>query len=98
YMGASRIIITHAGTGSIINGLKLGKIVIAAARLSKFKEHIDNHQLEILEAFSSKKMILGLKDDLSDLELKINLSKSFVPEPFYSNNENFNKQIIHLLK
>lgn len=97
YMNKARIIITHAGTGSIINGLKLGKKVIAAARLSKFQEHIDNHQLEILEAFSGKQMILGLKKDLSDLELKINQCSSFIPIPFFSNNKNFNKQLINLI-
>ena len=37
-----RILITHGGVGSITAGLKADKIVIAAARLSKYKEHTND--------------------------------------------------------
>ena len=33
YVEECNILITHGGTGSILNGIKKGKIVIAAARL-----------------------------------------------------------------
>ena len=36
------ILITHAGVGSILTGLNNGKKVIAAARLSEYKEHIND--------------------------------------------------------
>lgn len=97
YIQKASLVISHAGTGSIINSLKLGKKLIAAARLSKFHEHIDNHQLEIQAAFSDKNMILALKKDLSDLEHKIYLANDFIPEPFCSNNVNFNRQIIDII-
>ena len=42
-----RILITHGGVGSIMTGLKAGKVVIAAPRLSKYKEHTNDHQKEI---------------------------------------------------
>lgn len=97
YIDRANLIITHAGTGSIINSLKKGKKLIAAARLSNYEEHIDDHQIEILEAFTSKNMILGLNNELSDLELKIRMSKDFVPMPFYSNNDVFNKKLINII-
>src|SRR4051794_12163679 len=50
----ARIIITHGGTGSMLNGIKLGKTVIAIPRLRKNGEHIDDHQLEIVEVFKKK--------------------------------------------
>jgi UDP-N-acetylglucosamine transferase subunit ALG13 len=90
-------IICHAGTGSIINAIKNNKKVIVAARLAKHNEHIDDHQREILEAFVNRNLILGLKDDLSDFESKINNLDNFIPEKFVSNNKFFNKKLIEII-
>ena len=46
------LLITHGGVGSILTGLKNNKKVIAAARLAKYKEHMNDHQLQIIEKFS----------------------------------------------
>jgi UDP-N-acetylglucosamine transferase subunit ALG13 len=51
-------IICQAGVGSIMLGLKKHKKVISIARLSKFDEHIDDHQLEILDVFSKSGVVL----------------------------------------
>ena len=77
------LIITHGGTGSIISGIKLGKKVIAVPRLSKYNEHNDDHQKEIVEAFATKGYILKCyeEDSLSDI---IKLSEDFTPKPFES--------------
>ena len=47
----AEIIITHSGTGSIINSLKMGKRIIIVPRRKEFGEHVDNHQLELAEVF-----------------------------------------------
>lgn len=52
------LIITHAGVGSIMQGLKLNKKMIVCARYSELGEHVDNHQLDILKEFSSKNYII----------------------------------------
>ena len=52
------LLITHGGVGSIITGLKNDKKVIAAARLEKYKEHTNDHQLQIIENFSNDGYIL----------------------------------------
>jgi len=52
------MIICQAGVGSIMLGLKKHKKVISIARLSKFDEHIDDHQLEILAVFSKSGAVL----------------------------------------
>ena len=44
------IIITHSGVGSITTALKLQKKVIVVPRLKEYKEHVDDHQLEIANA------------------------------------------------
>ena len=61
------LLITHGGVGSIITGLKNNKKVIAAARLFKYKEHTNDHQLQIIENFSNDGYILGL-DNFDELD------------------------------
>lgn len=52
-------IITHGGVGTIIDGINSGKKVIAVPRLSKYKEHVNDHQLQIIENFSENSLIIG---------------------------------------
>ena len=56
------IIITHSGTNSIVEGLKLGVPVIAVPRQSKFHEHVDDHQMEITEEFEKEGLIQAVYD------------------------------------
>lgn len=77
----SDLIITHAGTGTIINSIKKGKKVIAVPRMKEFNEHVDNHQQEIVELFSEKNLIIGIKN-VSDLREAILSAKTFVPQNF----------------
>lgn len=57
----SDYIITHGGVGTIIDGINLGKKVIAVPRLSKYKEHVNDHQLQIIENFSENEFIIGTR-------------------------------------
>lgn len=58
----SDIVITHGGTGAIMNSLKKGKKVIAVPRLSKFNEHIDDHQTQIVRQFEELNLICVCED------------------------------------
>jgi UDP-N-acetylglucosamine transferase subunit ALG13 len=58
-MNSSEIVITHGGTGAIIGAVKKGKKVIAVPRLKKYSEHVDDHQLEIVQQFESANLIIG---------------------------------------
>jgi UDP-N-acetylglucosamine transferase subunit ALG13 len=62
YMADCRLVISHGGTGSIISALKKGKYVIAVTRLSKYKEHIDDHQKQIVELLHSEHYIYGIEE------------------------------------
>lgn len=84
------ILITHGGVGSIITGLKNNKKVIAAARLEKYKEHVNDHQLQIIENFSNSGYILPL-DNFDDLDKVLNKIKKFKPKKYKSNTSNFIK-------
>lgn len=82
------LLITHGGVGSIITGLKNNKKVIAVARLKKYKEHTNDHQLQIIENFSKGRYVIGL-NDVKKLEKAINKSRSFNPKKYNENKENF---------
>jgi UDP-N-acetylglucosamine transferase subunit ALG13 len=86
YMSKSSLIITHGGTGSITDALKLGKKVIGVPRLSKYQEHIDDHQVELIRFFRNQNYIIGI-DDVEELEDAIQKSKSFQPAKFESGNK-----------
>lgn len=90
YMKEARIIITHAGVGTIIAGLKMNKKMIVAPRLKQYNEHVNDHQLQILKTFAKDKYIMAL-EDFSKLEELINTD--FKPKEFKSNNENFINQL-----
>lgn len=63
------LLITHSGVATIIAGLKYNKPVIVVPRLSKFGEHVDDHQVEIAESFSNQNFVMmcGENDDLAEL-------------------------------
>jgi len=97
YMQEARFVISHAGTGSIISALKLEKKIIVAPRLSKYGEHIDDHQLEILDAFSKMNLIIPLNKDLDDLEDKLVKIDEYKLNTFRSNTKKFNLHLIDLI-
>lgn len=58
----SEIVITHGGTGAIIGAVKKDKKVIAVPRLAKFGEHVDDHQLQLLDEFEKMQIIVACYD------------------------------------
>ena len=84
------VLITHGGVGTIIAGLKNNKKVIVAARLKKYKEHVNDHQLQIIENFSNAGYILSL-DKFDELDKVLKQVKNFKPKKYKSNTSNFIK-------
>lgn len=80
------LVITHGGTGSIITGVKKSKKVIAIARLQKYGEHNDDHQIEIVEQFTNTGHILNWKEGQPLLDV-LNEVEAFEPTPFQSGRE-----------
>lgn len=62
-------VITHGGTGAIINAVRNDKKVIAIPRLKEFNEHVDNHQIEIVSQFTEMNIIKSVEkiDQLNEL-------------------------------
>ena len=82
------LLITHGGVGSILTGLKNNKKVIACPRLFKYKEHMNDHQVQIINEFAKAGYIIAYneEDKLSDILEK---AKKFKPKKYVSNTENF---------
>lgn len=80
----ARIIITHAGTGSLIKAVGFRKKVIGIARLTELGEHVDNHQLEILDKFVELNYVIPWNKN-EKLENVLNKIETFNPAPFVSN-------------
>lgn len=69
-MDESDLIITHGGTGVIVNALKKNKKVIAIPRLSKYGEHVDDHQIQLINEFEEMNFIEPVYE-INELETAI---------------------------
>ena len=73
------LLITHAGVGTIIEGLKQNKKIIAVARLKKYKEHTNDHQVQLINNFTEEGYIIGLTE-FDSLDEALEKVKSFEPK------------------
>jgi UDP-N-acetylglucosamine transferase subunit ALG13 len=90
------VIICQAGVGSIMLGLKKEKKVIAIARLSEFNEHIDDHQLEILDVFAKSGAVLPWNGN-GDLPGVLQRSVDFVSAGYAFGEERISEAILDYL-
>jgi UDP-N-acetylglucosamine transferase subunit ALG13 len=63
---SARIVITHAGVGSIISCLRYRTIPIACPRQRDHGEHVDDHQVEFLRHLEELNTVIPVYD-LNDL-------------------------------
>ena len=81
-MDEADMIITHAGTGVIVNAVKKEKKVIALPRRAKYGEHVDDHQIQLINEFKELNFIEPVYE-VDELENAIETAK----------NKNYNKYI-----
>lgn len=77
------LIITHAGSGSMIKAIKYKRKIIAIPRLAKFGEVVDDHQLEILDVFGERGYVLPWHEN-DVLEKLLVEAKTFEPNEYVS--------------
>lgn len=78
------LVITHGGVGSIINSITRGKKVIAVPRLKKYNEHVNDHQVEIIDAFNEKGYIIGIHG-VEEIPEALDKVKNFKPKKYEQN-------------
>lgn len=76
------IVITHGGTGVIINSIKMNKKVIAVPRLKQFNEAVDDHQIQLVKQFEKMQLIEACYDinkiDEAINNVKVNEYREYV--------------------
>lgn len=77
-------VITHGGTGVIIGSVKKGKKVLAVPRYARFGEHVDDHQIQLLQQFDELGIIIACYD-LDELEKKFEELCKADLKPYTSN-------------
>ena len=88
----AELVISHAGTGSVVGALKKQKKVIAVARYVELTEHVDNHQLDLLEEFEKKGYLIPWYKDDNVIEL-FTMANNFKPNPYLSQKEHILKYL-----
>lgn len=91
-MDRADIVICHAGVGTILTALKKNKKIIAAARLKEYGEHVNDHQLQILDNFTKEGYLLAL-EDFDKLDVVLKQVENFTPAKFKSNKKFFLSQL-----
>ena len=62
--GSSRIIVSHAGIGSILTALRLGKPIVIMPRRAALGEHRNDHQLATAANFRNRSGVFVADDEL----------------------------------
>jgi len=83
-MEKSTLVIAHGGTGAIITAVKQGKKVIAVPRLVEFGEHVDNHQIQLIDEFKELNLIEPVYN-IEDLKKAIDSVKDKKYNKYISN-------------
>lgn len=87
------VVIAHSGVGTIITAIHAEKPIVVYPRLAKYKEHVDDHQLDIARAFEKKKYVLCCYEE-DDLFEKIEQCRKYQFEEYVSHRE----QIMGIIK
>jgi UDP-N-acetylglucosamine transferase subunit ALG13 len=68
----SRLVVSHAGAGSVIAALSQHKPIIVVPRLHRLGEHVNDHQVEIADELSRAGYVQACHsvDNLAELALK----------------------------
>ncbi|MCI0629919.1 MAG: hypothetical protein L0Y44_04615 [Phycisphaerales bacterium] len=94
-MQAATGIVAHAGTGTIIAALQLGKPLLVLPRLSRLGETRNDHQIPTARHFAEAGHILAASDE-QDLALKLVDLEAFQPRAMIDGQAS--AELIHRLR
>lgn len=95
----TEVLVAHAGTGSIITALEVGRPIVILPRLAANREHTTDHQLHTVEYFGNRTGVFtAMTDaDIDDAMARAmayrsdnqSLLSTSAPEPFLAKIRNF---------
>ena len=65
-MREAEAIVCHGGVGTIMTALSLGRRPVVIPRLAAYGEHVDDHQLQIVEKLASRGFVVPILDGTDD--------------------------------
>lgn len=69
YVEGCELVVAHAGIGTILSALELGKPVIVLPRKAVYGEHRNDHQLATAERFGARRLVSVAHDESHLVEL-----------------------------
>ena len=90
-------VIAHAGVGSIHSALKLNKKILVVPRISKYNEHIDDHQCEIARKYGELGLCVVANGE-DDFKLALDAIPKFISKRFSFIDSNDSKILIDIDK
>ncbi|MEA2395626.1 MAG: hypothetical protein QOJ82_3517 [Solirubrobacteraceae bacterium] len=78
-MSSARVVVAHAGVGSILMALRCGKRPIVMARRVALGEAVDDHQIALAQRLASDGRVRVVEDAA---ELALAVAEVALPEPF----------------
>lgn len=68
-IGRARLVVCHAGTGTIATALRAGRRPLVMARLQRHAEHFDDHQQQILDKLAALDLIVPIAGEITAADL-----------------------------
>jgi UDP-N-acetylglucosamine transferase subunit ALG13 len=79
----ARLVISHAGLSSIADSLNANKRIIAVPRLKKYREHQNDHQLQLVKKFGNEGYLVPCLE-AKGLAAALVTAEDFVPRHYQS--------------
>ncbi|MEE9356394.1 MAG: glycosyltransferase [Methylococcaceae bacterium] len=85
-MQSADFIVAHAGMGTIITALEMGKPLLVLPRLAKNHEHRNDHQLSTIKRFKDFKSILIAENEIDLLQKMTDMTQVYKDKTFQNEN------------
>lgn len=68
YVQQADTVITHGGPSSFVMALQAGKTPIVVPRQARYREHVNDHQLDFCRSFTGRSDMILVAEEMDDLE------------------------------
>ena len=93
----ARLVIAHAGVGTIMHCLRAGQKLIVVPRSREYAEHVDDHQFEIAEEFAGEGYLLCARD-YGELKAAVLAAPDFSASPYRKGANTVDSRIARFLR